>query len=85
MAQSKKPYVFTNIVRKAWDSSQVESHDTKYFKTYRELVKNLKDLIKASDDNTVTVYRTRRGEWGEWFEKWGLENDKLNLIKQGWM
>jgi len=85
MTHSKKPYVFTNIVRKAWDRNQIESHTTKEFDTYRELLKNLVDLLKASEEEIVTVYRTRRGEWGEWFEKWGMYNGKPVLLKEGWM
>jgi hypothetical protein len=85
MARSKKPYCFTNIVRKAWDRNQIESHETKEFPTYKELKKNLVDLLKASEEGIVTIYRTRRGEWGEWFEKWGLVDDKPVLLKEGWM
>lgn len=80
-----KPYVFTNIVRKAWNPQEIESKDTKEFPTYRELKKNLIVLLKASENEIVTVYRSRRGEWGEWFEKWGLLDDKPVLLKEGWM
>ena len=80
-----RPYVFTNIVRKAWNTQEIESQDTKEFKTYRELKKNLVDLLKASENEIVTVYRSRRGEWGEWFEKWGLLNDRPVKLKEGWM
>jgi len=81
----RRPYAFLNNVRKAWDSNQVESHDTRTFKTYKELKKNLVNLLKEDQENIVTVYRQRRGEWGEWFEKWGLVNDKPVLLKEGWM
>lgn len=85
MARSKKPYVFLNNVYKAWDSNQRESHDTRTFDTYSELKKNLAFLLQEDRENIVTVYRTRRGEWGEWFEKWGLLDDKPVLLKEGWM
>ena len=85
MARSKKPYVFLNYVYKAWDSNQTESHDTREFPTYRELLKNLVTLLKEDRENIVTVYRTRRGEWGEWFEKWGLLDGKPVKLKEGWM
>lgn len=85
MAQSKKPYVFTNIVKKAWHRDRIESQTTTTFPTYRELRKNLVELLKASENETITVYRTRRGEWGEWFEKWELCNNKPVLLKQGWL
>ena len=84
MAQ-RRPYVFLNNVRKAWDSKQIESHDTRTFKSYREIKKNLHSLLLEDQENIVTVYRQRRGEWGEWFEKWGLLNDKPVLLNYGWM
>ena len=81
----RRPYVFLNYVYKAWDTNQTESHDTKTFPSYREVLKNLKDLLKSDPENIVTVYRQRRGEWGEWFEKWGLLNGKPVKLKEGWM
>jgi len=84
MAQ-RRPYAFLNNVRTAWNSNQIESHDTRTFKTYKELRKNLVSLLKEDQEHIVTVYRQRRGEWGEWFEKWGLENNKPVILKQGWM
>ena len=84
MAQ-RKPYAFLNNVYKAWDSNNIESHDTREFNTYRELLKNLRSMLKADQENIITVYRQRRGEWGEWFEKYGLVDDKPVLLKQGWL
>jgi len=81
----RRPYAFLNNVNKAWDSRQTESHDTREFKNYKELRKNLVDLLKEDKENIVTVYRQRRGEWGEWFEKWGLVNNKPVKLKEGWM
>lgn len=57
----------------------------KFFPTYRNLKKNIRELIKSSPNNEVTVTRTRRGEWGEWFEIWELRNNKPVIRKQGWM
>jgi hypothetical protein len=81
----RRPYVFLNYVYTAWDSNRAESHDTKTFPSYREVLKNLKDLLKSDPENIVTVYRHRRGEWGEWFEKWGLLDGKPVKLKEGWM
>ena len=55
------------------------------FPTYRELKKQLLKYVNDSVDNEVTVSRSRRGEWGEYFEKWSLINDKLTCTKKGWM
>lgn len=59
---------------------------TKVFKTYTELKKALKDYILHNHigSDRVSVTRSRRGEWGEWFEKWELINGKPTITKQGW-
>lgn len=56
------------------------------FNTYKELKRNLIKALQDSYDNEVSVSRSRRGEWGEWFENWILSDDgKPKLISQGWM
>ncbi len=56
------------------------------YDTYRELKKNLKQHLEDSEDNTVSVSRSRRWEWGEWFENWGLDSErKPVIVKEGWM
>ena len=55
------------------------------FASYAELKKNLKSMILSSYGNEITVFRSRRGEWGEWFEKWCMCDGKPKIFKQGWM
>ena len=55
------------------------------FDTYIKLRRELKEMLEASTDNTVSVCRSKRGEWGEWFENWELVNGKPKIIKEGWM
>jgi hypothetical protein len=64
----------------------ISPNTTKSFKTYTELKKALKDYILHNHigDDRVFVIRSRRGEWGEWFEKWELVNGKPKITKQGW-
>jgi len=59
---------------------------TKSFKNYAELKKALKDYILYNHigKNEVSVSRSRRGEWGEYYEKWELVNGKPTITKQGW-
>jgi hypothetical protein len=56
------------------------------FKTYTELKKALKDYILdihiGSDE--VVVNRSRRGQWGEYYEKWTKINGKPTITKKGW-
>jgi hypothetical protein len=59
----------------------------KTFNTYIELKKELGEILKEHleyADEPISVYRSRRGEWGEWFEKWDLVNGKPTIVKQGW-
>jgi hypothetical protein len=61
-------------------------YKTERFKTYAELKKALRERILHDHigDEPVFVCRSRRGEWGEWFEKWELVNGLPTIIKQGW-
>ena len=58
--------------------------DVNVYPTYVKLKKNLVEILKSTDDNFVTVVRSKRGEWGEWFEHWQLKNDIPTIVKQGW-
>lgn len=56
------------------------------FDTYVQLKKELAKYIKESVEDHVTVYREKRGQWGEWFEYWYIDdNDKPYKGKEGWM
>jgi len=55
------------------------------YATYKELKKNLKKHLEENVEATVPVSRSRRGEWGEWFENWQLIDGKPQIVKQGWM
>lgn len=52
--------------------------------TYRELLRVVKKSLKAKESDTVHIYRSKRGEWGEWFEIWQLICGVPEIIKQGW-
>lgn len=58
---------------------------TNVYDTYAKLRRGMKAMLNASIDDIVYVSRSRRGEWGEWFEHWSLVNGKPKIIKQGWM
>ena len=85
--QFKPSYIITNEhsredyrmgVRKTeWQS--------KTFNTYPLLKKQLRiDLMTTNVVGDISVSRSRRGEWGEYFEIWSLVNGKPKIIKQGW-
>ncbi len=62
------------------------SYILKRYDTYRELKKNLKQHLEDSENHTVSVSRSKRGEWGEWFEDWGLNSERKPIVKkEGWM
>jgi hypothetical protein len=54
-------------------------------KTYREFKRTVKELLTESRTKELTIFRERRGEWGEWFERWELINGNPKITKQGWM
>lgn len=55
------------------------------FNTYAELKTNLKEYLQENEEPYISVFRSRRGEWGEWFEHWELgSNGKPKIIKEGW-
>jgi hypothetical protein len=51
---------------------------------YSEVKKRMNAFMKDSFDEYITVYRHRRGEWGEWYEKWAKTGKKCKIIEQGW-
>lgn len=59
----------------------------KTFLTYAKLRSAMKAMMNDSIDNIVDVTRTRRGEWGQWFERWSINenNNKLKKIKETWL
>jgi predicted kinase len=62
-------------------------HITQEFDSYRELKKHLKKICEENTDaNGVSVSRSRRAEWGEWFERWELNSSGHPvIIDEGWM
>lgn len=55
------------------------------YPTYAELKRSIGAMLRASHDERVNVSRSRRGEWGEWFENWELVNGKPKIVREGWM
>jgi len=66
------------------DSHQKDGEQFSY-PTYKDLRKDMKSLLNKSRNNAVSVYREKRGEWGEWFENWVMSNGKPRIQKEGWM
>ena len=56
-----------------------------FYKTYRELVKNLPKLFTEYGVKSLLVVRSRRGQWGEWCERWEMDHRaKPFIVKSGW-
>jgi hypothetical protein len=75
----KKPFV--------WYRSQNGTDECRVYDTYAILRSKMKALMADSIDNVLTVTRTRRGEWGQWFEEWHIDEytNKLTKVKEGWL
>ena len=55
------------------------------FDTYAKLKSRIKVILEFSQFGHAFVVRSRRGEWGEWFEHWYLDdNGKAYISKEGW-
>lgn len=84
---SKKPQVtvITQETNKAYHWEQAKSpYKVIEYSTYRELKKNMQKHLEENLEAQIAVSRTKRGQWGEWFENWKLVNGKAGIIKQGW-
>jgi hypothetical protein len=87
MARNFQPQVRVSVPRSYYGEfghSVSNGCIQKCFGTYAEIKKRMRDLLEISDDNEVTVYRHRRGEWGEWYEKWAIIDGKPKIFKEGW-
>jgi hypothetical protein len=87
MARAFRPQVHVSVPRNYYgefEDSVSNGHIQRQFGTYAEVKKRMRDLLEISDNNEVSVYRHRRGEWGEWFEKWAMINGKPTIFKKGW-
>jgi len=75
--------------KKPWASYRRISgtDECRVFDTYNSLLKEMRAMMHDSMDNIISVTRTRRGEWGQWFERWQLDPDtkKPTIIKQTWL
>ena len=72
------------IINKRCNTGEVKGfyfiHDT-----YKEIKQSMIELIDSSYDGEVHVLRSRRGQWGEWNEKWALNHlGKPVIIDQFW-
>lgn len=78
-------YMTNDSARDYFNSNRRSMYITEQFKTYTELKKKLREILSNHvGEDPVFVSRSRRGEWGEWFEKWELINGKPTITKKGW-
>jgi hypothetical protein len=68
----------------------IRKHFRIEFPTYRELQQNIIYHLERSYNDElecreVSVFRVRRGKWGEWYETWRMDGGKPSLVKEGWM
>lgn len=88
MARAFRPQVHVSVPRNYYGefvNNISGGFIQKEFPTYSEVKKRIKDLLVISDNNLVTIFRHRRGEWGEWRECWAMVNGKPQIIVKGWM
>ena len=78
--------IITNETRREYSNTYGKGspYKTIQYPTYKELRKNIKRHLEENLESVISVSRSRRGEWGEYYEHWTLSNDKPTIIKQGW-
>jgi hypothetical protein len=52
--------------------------------TYKAVKRKMNAFMNDSFDENVSVFRRRRGQWGEWYENWAKVGNKCQIIKEGW-
>jgi len=58
---------------------------TLVFDKYSTLKSKIKAILNESQFGHAFVVRSRRGEWGEWFENWYMDDSGKPMIKnEGW-
>lgn len=77
-------YVSRDSLRAYNNGTRKIKNEMKQFDSYAELKSKLKEMIAESIDGEVYVVRSRKGEWGEWFEYWKIINGKPMITKEGW-
>jgi hypothetical protein len=79
--------IITNETRREYSSSYGKGspYKTIQYPTYRELVKNMKRHLEENLEANISVSRSRRGEWGEWYEIWQMVDGKAGIVNEGWM
>jgi len=56
-----------------------------FYPTYRDVKRVMRNLLNESKNGVVYVTRSRRGQWGEWFEEWQLVNKKPKIVRKTWL
>lgn len=86
MANFKPQALFTTTssIHEYCNRQRNSMYIRKTYKTYRELLKDLPNILAETNEDYISVYRSRKGCWGEWFEHWALVNGKPKKIHEGW-
>ena len=78
-------YKTDDSVREYRNGQRKSEEITTVFDTYAKLKSRMKAILNASQFGHAFVVRSRRGEWGEWFEHWYIgDNGKAYISKEGW-
>ncbi len=79
--------IITNETRREYSNTYGKGspYKTIQYPTYKELRKNIKRHLEENLESVISVSRSRRGVWGEYYEHWTLSNDKPVKLKEGWM
>ena len=74
------------FVYKPWATftNQNGEYITEEFETYAKLRSSMRRMLGESINGEVSVTRTRRGEWGQYFEIWQWRGKPIKT-KETWL
>jgi hypothetical protein len=71
-------------LRQFHNKDRKSRNDVNVYSTYAKLKTAMGAMLRASFDERVSVVRSRRGKFGEWFEHWEMISGKPTIVKEGW-
>ncbi len=77
-------FITEDSIRQYHNGERKSRTNINVYPTYAELKRSIGAVLRASHDECAFVVRSRRGEFGEWFEHWELVNGKPKIVKEGW-
>ncbi len=77
-------FITEDSIRQYHNGERKSRTNVNVYPTYAKLKRSIGAVLRESHDECASVVRSKRGEWGEYFEHWELVNGKPTIVKEGW-